>query len=64
VNLSNLKISGKLVAAFALILAVFIADAGVLFVSLNTTLDTARKNNVSYLNSNDVNAVLQNAVEQ
>jgi methyl-accepting chemotaxis protein len=64
VNLSNLKISGKLVAAFALILAVFIVDAGVLFMSLNTTLDMARKNNVSYQNSNDVNAVLQNAVEQ
>jgi methyl-accepting chemotaxis protein len=64
VNLSNLKISGKLTAAFALILAVFIINAGVLFVNLNSTLDTARKNNVSYLNSNDVNAVLQNAVEQ
>jgi methyl-accepting chemotaxis protein len=64
VNISNLKISGKLSAAFALILAVFVIDAGVLFVSLNTTLDTARKNNVSYQNSNDVNAVLQDAVEQ
>ena len=64
VNLSNLKISGKLVAAFALILAVFVVDAGVLFMSLNTTLEMARKNNVSYQNSNDVNAVLQNAVEQ
>ncbi len=63
-NLANLKISGKLSAAFALILAVFIIDAGVLFSALNTTLDMARKNNVSYLNSKDVNAVLQNAVEQ
>ena len=63
-NLANLKISGKLSAAFALILAVFIIDAGVLFSALNTTLDMARKNNVSYLNSKDVNAVLQDAVEQ
>ena len=63
-NLANLKISGKLSAAFALILAVFIIDAGVLFSALSTTLDMARKNNVSYMNSKDVNAVLQNAVEQ
>jgi methyl-accepting chemotaxis protein len=64
VNHSNLKISGKLIAAFALILAVFVIDASMLFMSLNSTLDMARKNNVSYQNSRDVNAVLQNAVEQ
>jgi methyl-accepting chemotaxis protein len=64
VNLSNLKISGKITAAFALILAVFVINAGVLFINLNSTLDLAHKNNVSYQNSRDVNAVLQNAVEQ
>ena len=63
-SLSNLKISGKLTAAFALILSVFVVQSVVLFGSMNTTLDMARKNNVSYLNSRDVNGVLQNAVEQ
>ena len=63
-NVANLKISGKLTAAFALILSVFIINAGVLLVALNSTLDLAHKNNVSYQNSRDVNAVLQDAVEQ
>jgi methyl-accepting chemotaxis protein len=62
--MSNLKISAKLVAAFAIILLVFSVQSGVLFLGLNTTLDAAKKNNVSYLNSGDLNAVLSGVVEQ
>jgi len=62
--LSNLKISAKLVAAFAIILLVFSVQTGALFLSLNANLDAAKKNNVSYLNSSDLDAVLSGVVEQ
>ncbi|WP_309643173.1 methyl-accepting chemotaxis protein [Phenylobacterium sp.] len=63
-NFSNARISTKLIAAFAVILAVFTLSAGALFMSLNTTLEAARKNNVSYQNSQDVAGMLATAVEQ
>jgi methyl-accepting chemotaxis protein len=62
--MSTLKISGKLVAAFAVILLVFSVQSGGLFLSLNANLDAAKKNNVSYLNSNDLDAVLLGVIEQ
>jgi methyl-accepting chemotaxis protein len=62
--MSNLKISAKLVAAFAIILLVFSVQSGGLFLSLNATLDAAKKNNVSYLNSNDLDGVLLGVIEQ
>ena len=62
--MSNLKISAKLVAAFAIILLVFSVQSGVLFLGLNTTLDAAKKNNISYQNSTDLDAVMAAIVEQ
>ncbi|MDP3854694.1 methyl-accepting chemotaxis protein [Phenylobacterium sp.] len=63
-NFSNARISTKLIAAFAVILAVFTLSAGALFLSLNTTLEAARKNNVSYQNSQDVAGILSATIEQ
>ncbi|WP_332765266.1 HAMP domain-containing methyl-accepting chemotaxis protein [Phenylobacterium sp.] len=63
-NFSNARISTKLIAAFAVILAVFTLSAGALFMSLNTTLEAARKNNVSYQNSQDVAGILSATIEQ
>ena len=62
--MSNLKISAKLVAAFAVILLVFTVQSGALFLSLNANLDAAKKNNVSYQNSQDNDGILSELVEQ
>ncbi len=63
-NIKNMRISGKLISAFALILAVFTLSAVAVFFSLNTTLESAERNNVSNLNIQDVSGVLYYAVEQ
>jgi methyl-accepting chemotaxis protein len=63
-NFKDMRISTKLISAFALILAVFTLSAVAVFFSLNTTVESAERNNVSNLNIQDVSGVLYYAVEQ
>jgi len=63
-NFSNARILAKLVIAFAVILAVFALSAGASFLSLNTTLEAAKMNNISVQNSQDVDGILSSVVEQ
>ncbi|CAN5887243.1 hypothetical protein BH11PSE1_BH11PSE1_26800 [soil metagenome] len=63
-SLDNARISTKLIVAFAVILSVFTLVSITLFGSLNATLDSARKNNVSYQNSRDIAGTLAMVVEQ
>src|SRR6516164_4391828 len=51
-------------AAFAAILLVFAAQSASLLFKMNRALDGAKKNNVSYLNSQDLDAVMEAIVEQ
>lgn len=59
-----MRISAKLIAAFAVILAVFSMSSVAVFISLRTTVEAAERNNVSNLNIQDVTNVLFYAVEQ
>ncbi len=63
-KLNNLRISTKLIAAFAVVLAVFALASTAVFVSLGGALKAARANSVSYENSQDAAEVLSAAVEQ
>ncbi|MDF2901239.1 MAG: methyl-accepting chemotaxis sensory transducer, partial [Phenylobacterium sp.] len=59
-----MRISAKLISAFAVILAVFTLSATAVFFSLNSTIESAERNNASNLNIQDVSSVLYYAVEQ
>jgi methyl-accepting chemotaxis protein len=63
-NFNNMRISAKLISAFALILGVFTLSAVMVFVSLNTIDTAADQNSNSNLNIQDVTAVLAHTVEQ
>ena len=63
-NFKDVRISTKLISAFALILGVFTLSAVVVFFSLNTIDKAAEQNSNSNLNIQDVTAVLANSVEQ
>ena len=63
-NFNNARISTKLIAAFAVILAVFTLASVSVFVSLNATLEASRMNTLSYDNIQDVDGMLYAAVEQ
>ena len=57
-NFKDMRISTKLISAFALILGVFTLSAVVVFFSLNTIDKAAEQNSNSNLNIQDVTAVL------
>ncbi|MDO9430467.1 MAG: methyl-accepting chemotaxis protein [Pseudomonadota bacterium] len=63
-NFKDVRISTKLISAFALILAVFTLSAVMVFFSLNTIDKAAEQNSTSNLNIQDVTAVLAYSVEQ
>ncbi|RYG05019.1 MAG: methyl-accepting chemotaxis protein [Caulobacteraceae bacterium] len=63
-NFNNMRISAKLISAFALILGVFTLSAVMVFLSLNTIDSAADQNSNSNLNIQDVTAVLAHSVEQ
>ena len=63
-NFNNVRISAKLISAFAVILAVFSLSAVAVFFSLSTTLNAAERSRISNQNIQDVSAVLFHAVEQ
>ena len=63
-SFSNLRISAKLIVAFAVILGVFTIASGAVFLGLGATLSAAQRNNVSYQNNQDLDGLLYAAVEQ
>ncbi len=62
--LNDLKIGRKLVATFAVLIAVSIASDGLVFLKLDQIHDAAQKNDKTYDLSLDVEAVTQGLVEQ
>jgi methyl-accepting chemotaxis protein len=63
-NFNDMRISRKLIAAFAVILSVFVLSSLAVHGSLMDNLEAANKNNRSYHNSDALNDTLAAVVEQ
>jgi methyl-accepting chemotaxis protein len=61
---TNLKISRKVITAFALVLSLFATSSIVVYVSMASAMSAAEKNNRSYANSTLVEETLAATVEQ